>query len=182
MLNSGPYARAKHSTQSGTFVHFLNKLAPFFYQLTIYSWALRAASFKLLMKKSDSPTSCAFAAVYPHCEQTFEEGLSTNRIVHFRLPYTFRGSTLSEFFLSCLYQVFVDRLFVFVSLLKQKWQKGVIRNYTTEKRDFGSKLEHVYLLCDCRWGPTACQSLTFLQDSSALSMLTKTYTRCSPVM
>ena len=121
-LNSGPYARAKHSTQSGTFVNFFNKLAPFITNLpfTVERYGcLCAVSFKPLMKKSDSPTSCVFAAVYPHCEQTFEEGISTNRIVHFRLPYTFRGSTLSEFFLSCLYQVFVDRLFVFVSPLKQ---------------------------------------------------------------
>ena len=33
-----------------------------------------------------------------------------------------------------------------------------------QKCDF--ETGHVYLLFDCRWSPTACQSLTFLQDSS----------------
>ena len=65
----------------------------------------------------------------------------------------------------------------FVSPLKQKWHKSVIRNDT---KSVTSKPEHVrlFLLFDCWWSPTACQSMTFLQhvqDSSALSMLTKTY-------
>ena len=44
-----------------------------------------------------------------------------------------------------------------------------------QKGDFCSKLEHVYLLFDCRWSPAACQLLTFLPDISALSKLTITY-------
>ena len=61
--------------------------------------------------------------------------------------------------------------FFFVSPLKQKWHKSVIRNYT---KSVTSKPEHVrlFLPFDCRWSPTACQSMTFLQhvqDSSALS-------------
>ena len=75
-----------------------------------------------------------------------------------------------------VFEVFVDRLFFFqvffCESVETEWHKSVVRN---DAKSVTSKLEHVYLLFDCRWSPTACQSLTFLQDSSALSMLTKNY-------
>ena len=67
----------------------------------------------------------------------------------------------------------------FVSPLKQKWHKSVIRNDT---KSVTSKLEHVvYLLFDCRWSPTACQSLTFFK-TARLCRCSEKPTSCGPVM
>ena len=109
----------------------------FFYQLHIpftveRCGCLCVASFKLLMKKSDSP-SCVFGIVYPHGERMFEEVKSTNRIVHIGFPYTLRGSTFSEFSIMPVDPrglrrlAFLFQLFFFVSPLKQKWHNSVIR-------------------------------------------------------
>ena len=92
-------------------------------------------------------------------------------------PYAFGAFPSSLWSLRSLRRsAFLFQLF-FVSPLKQKWHKSVIRNNT---KSVTSKPEHVrlFLLFEYRWSPTACQSMTFLQhvqDSSALSMLTKTY-------
>ena len=85
-LNSGPHARTKHSTQSGSFVHFL-LLFSFFLNFANLPFTVErygclcVASFKLLMKKSDSPTSCIFAVVtvYPNGECMFEKAWANPR-------------------------------------------------------------------------------------------------------
>ena len=72
------------------------------------------------MKKNLTPQRHVFSpsSQYPHDERMFEEGKSTNRIVHVVFPYTFRRPalhTLSELFHQacgvCEVDVFVDRLF-----------------------------------------------------------------------
>ena len=90
------HARTKHSSPwIGSFRPFLLALFFFFFscQLTIHSRALRLSVCCELQaadeKKSDSLTS-----QYPHGERMFEEGKSTNRIVHVVFPYTFRRPAL----------------------------------------------------------------------------------------
>ena len=185
-LNSGPHACTTLLNREFSSIPSIDLLLfflPTFHSqssVTVVSWASSC-----WWKKSDSATSCVFAVVYPHSESTFEEGSSTDRIVQFKLPYTLRGSTLSEFFHHACgpFEVFVDRLY----FLWVHWNRRNDTRAWSEMTPEGwlqSKLEHVYLLCDSRWSPTACQSPTFLQDRSTLSMLRKTYTPtlCSPVM
>ena len=181
--------------ESGVFVHFFLLFFFFFFscQLTIHSRALRlsvccelqAADEKnlTLQRHVFSPSS-----QYPHGERMFEEGKSTKRIVHVVSPYTFRRPALRfrSFSIKPVESArfssigFSFSAFFFVSPLKQKWHKSVIRNDT---KSVTSKPEHVrlFLLFDCRWSPTQCLSIEdfsstyYVQDSSALSMLTKTY-------
>ena len=197
------HARTKHSSPwIRSFRPFL--LALFFSFSFLANWpftverygCLCVASFKLLMKKNLTPQRHVFSpsSQYPHGERMFEDGKSTNRIIHDVFPYTFRrlalrfrSFSIKPVEAACGQRVYWESarsssigfsfsaFLFFVSPLKQKWHKSVIRNDT---KSVTSKPEHVRLfpLFDCRWSPTACQSMTFLQhvqDSSALSMLTK---------
>ena len=180
-LNSGPHARTKHSTQSGVFVHFFLLFFYFFANLPFtterYTVVCVSRASSCWWKKSDSPTSCVSrSSQYPLGERMFEEGESTNRIIHVRFLCTvdlcFRSFSIKPEESTRSSSTGFSFSAFFASPLKQKWHKSVIRNDT---KSVTSKLGHVYLLFDCRWSPTACQSLTSLEDSSTLSMLTKTY-------
>ena len=183
--------------ESGVFVRFFLLFFSFSFlanwPFTVERYGcLCVASFKLLLKKIWLPNVMCFRRCHSFrmanaCLKTAnprtESYTSFSRTPSVDRPYMYafgafpsslwslRGLRRSAF----LFQLF------FVSPLKQKWHKSVIRNDT---KSVTSKPEHVrlFLLFDCQWSPTACQSMTFLQhvqDSSALSMLTKTYISCS---
>ena len=193
-LNSGAHARTKHSTRSGVFVLFF--LLFFFFsfcQLTIHSRALKlsvCASFKLLIKKSDSPMSCVFAVVTVSAWRTYVwEGMRkcTKRIVHVRFLYTLRslGSTLSKFFFQAcrVYEVCVDPLFFFSffceSVEAEMTQERDQKRH--QKRDFETRRRSVST--DWLQMESDCLSIAdFLHDSSAKLPMLTTPTGCRPVL
>ena len=124
----------------------------------------------------------------------FEEGKSTNRIVHVGFPYTLRRSTstlvhtLSMFFYhACrVYEIFIDRLFFFsVSFL---W----VRRNRNDTRAWSEMKPKAWLQFKTRtristvWLPMESDCLSIADFSSRqLGFVDahKTYTKsCSPVM
>ena len=134
---------------------------------------LSVPSFKVLMKKKTSNTihfrgrhsnhvanACLKKATPRADSNSYSSG-----------SRTCRRSTLSEFFhQDCrVYEVFIDRLFFSAFFLWVRWNRNDTRAWSETKPKPWLRNSNTY------WSPTACQSLTIVQDSSALSMLTKTY-------
>ena len=176
----------------GSSVHFFLLFLFFlfffsFCRLTIHCRTLRlpvCASFKLLMKKVWLPNVMCFCGRHGISAWRTHvwEGMrnSTKRIVHvsFRTPSVARVYAFGVFLSSLLSlrglrrSAFLFQLF-FLSPFKQKGHKSVIRNDT---KSVTSKLEHVVYLLFWLQMESDCWSIAdFLQNSSALSMLTKTY-------